>query len=307
MSKAVSTPRADSIVQSSGTPGARSATHATSSADSTLGIRNPNTEPASASRSRSHNSVRARLTRTQHGRAAATAVTIPRARSLMSGGTASSRSSSTTSAPSSNTWPSSFSLCPGAKSQLRGDRVTPPPAGLGNVFTYELAGDHGSEDVVGALADRHQRSIPVKPLDLVLGRVAVSAVDAHRLERCPDADLRGVELRHPGLEVSAPARVERRGRPPGEETRGLHLGRHVGELQLDRLELCDGPAKRMPAARVRERPVEAGLRHAHRPAGDVDAPELQRRQRLLQPVALFPAQHVLGLYPGTAQAYPRCL
>src|SRR6202158_3093174 len=269
MSKAASTPRADSIVQSSGTPGARSATQATSSADSTLGTRNPNTEPASASRSRSHNSVRARLTRTQHGRAAATPVTISRARSLVLGGTASSRSSSTTSAPSSNTWASNFSLCPGAKSQLRGDRVTPPPAGLGNVFTHELAGDHGSEDVVGALADRHQRSIPVKPLDLVLGRVAVATVDAHRLQRGSDADLRRVELRHPGLEVRTPARVECGGRPPGEEARGLHLGRHVGELQLDGLELGDRPAECMPVARVRERAVQARLRYANRSAGDV--------------------------------------
>src|SRR5258708_24501129 len=168
-------------------------------------MRSPSAEPASASRSRSHNSVRARLTRTQHGRAAATSATISRARSLMSGGTASSRSSSTTSAPASKTWTKSFSLCPGAKSQLRGDRVTPPPAGLGNVFTHQLAGNHCSEDVVGALTDRHQRGIPVEALDLVLGRIAVPAVDAHRLQLRLDAHLRGIWLPHAGLELSAPA------------------------------------------------------------------------------------------------------
>src|ERR1700682_4204519 len=168
MSKAASTPRADSIVQSSGTPGARSATHATSAADSTLGIRSPSTDPATLSRSRSHVSLLARLTRTQHFRAAAADATISRARSLASGGTASSRSSSTTSAATSNTWPRSFSLCPGAKSQLLGDRVTPPPAGLRNVLTDELARDHGPQDVVRALADRHQRRVPVEPLDFIL-------------------------------------------------------------------------------------------------------------------------------------------
>src|SRR5258706_5379509 len=133
------------------------------------------------------------------------------------------------SAPASKTLPSSFSSWPGAKSQLRGGRITPS----GMVFTYELARDHGPEDVVGAFPDRHQRRIPVKPLDLVLGRVSVSAVDAHGLEGRLYADLRGVELRHPCLEVGAPPRVERRRRPPREQPRRLHLGRHVRELQLD--------------------------------------------------------------------------
>src|SRR5260370_26259207 len=100
----------------------------------------------------------------------------------MSGGTEPSRSSSTTPAPASNTRRKSFSLWPGANSQLRGDRVTPPER-LGNVFTNQLVRDHRPEDVVGAFADRHQRRVPVEPLDLVLGRVAIPTVDTHPLER----------------------------------------------------------------------------------------------------------------------------
>src|SRR5260370_7659344 len=117
----------------------------------------------------------------------------------MSGATASSRSSSTTSAPASNTRRKSFSLCPGAKSQLRGERVTPPPARLGNVFTDELARDHCPEDVVGALADRHQRRIPIEALDLIFGRIAVAAVDAHRLPQSFHAALRTADLRPPAF------------------------------------------------------------------------------------------------------------
>ena len=124
--------------------------------------------------SRAQTSLRARFTRTQHGREATTSTTIARARSFMSGGTASSRSSSTTSAPASKTRRRSFSLWPGAKSQLRGDRVAPPPARLGNVFTYQLASDHRAQDVVGAFADRHQRCIAIETFDLVFGRIAVS-------------------------------------------------------------------------------------------------------------------------------------
>src|SRR5260370_2371786 len=254
MSKAAITPRADSIVQSRGMSGARSATEATSAADSTLGMRSPNTDPASASRSRADVSLWALLTRTQHGREAAASATIARARSFMSGGTASSRSRSTTSAPASNTRRKSFSLCPGAKSQLRGDRVTPPPARLGNVFTDELARDHCPQDVVGALADRHQRRIPIEALDLIFGRITVAAVDSHRLQRCLDADLRGVELCHPCFEVGPPPRVERRCRPPGQQARGLHLGRHVRELQLHSLELGYRPAEGVALARIGQGP-----------------------------------------------------
>src|SRR5216683_1776861 len=245
MSKAAITPRADSIVQSRGMSGARSATHATSPADSTLGMRSPNTVPASASRSPAHVSLWALLTRTQHRREAAASATIARARSFISGGTASSRSSNTTSAPASNTRRKSFSLCPGAKSQLRGDRVTPPPERLGNVFTYQLARDHCPEDVVGAFADRHQRRVPIEPLDLILGRVAIAAMDAHRRERRLDADLGRVQLRHPGLEVGPPSRIERRRCPPCQQPRRLHLGRHVCELELDRLKLRNRPSERV--------------------------------------------------------------
>src|SRR5260370_1704657 len=172
MSKAEITPRADSIVQWRGMSGARAANYARCAGGSDLGMRRPNAVPASASRSRAHVSLWALLTRTQHRREAAASATIARARSFISGGTASSRSSSTTSAPASNTRRKSFSLCPGAKSQLRGDRVTPPPARLGHVFTAELARDHRPEDVVAALADRHQRGSPIEPPDLIFGRIA---------------------------------------------------------------------------------------------------------------------------------------
>ena len=49
------------------------------------------------------------------------------------------------------------------------------------IFTDELPRDYSPQDLVGALADRHQRRVPIEPLDLVLGRVAVTAVDAHRI------------------------------------------------------------------------------------------------------------------------------
>ncbi|MFO1427810.1 MAG: hypothetical protein U1F11_12735 [Steroidobacteraceae bacterium] len=59
----------------------------------------------------------------------------------------------------------------------------------------------------GALADAHQRRIAVEALDVEVGRVAVAAEDAHRLEAVLDARLGGEQLGHAGLEVAALARV----------------------------------------------------------------------------------------------------
>src|SRR4051794_40180460 len=92
MSAAASTPRALSIAEIEGVPGARSATHATSSADSTFGMRMPYAAPATAARSASHSAVRAALTRTQAMCSARVSATRRRAASFASGGTASSRS-----------------------------------------------------------------------------------------------------------------------------------------------------------------------------------------------------------------------
>ena len=89
-------------------------THSTSAADSTLGIRIPNACSATAARSASHQAVRAALTRTQAECSVRTSATMARAVALASGGTASSRSSITASAPASKTLPSSLALCPGA-------------------------------------------------------------------------------------------------------------------------------------------------------------------------------------------------
>jgi hypothetical protein len=114
ISAAASTPRALSIAQMIGLSGARSATQRTSSADSHLGILIPNARSLTAARSASHHPVRAALTRTQAGWSARASATIARAVALASGGTASSRSSMTASAPASKTRPSSLALWPGA-------------------------------------------------------------------------------------------------------------------------------------------------------------------------------------------------
>ena len=67
----------------------------------------------------------------------------------------------------------------------------------------QAAGDDQPLDLVGALADHHQRGVAVVALDRQLGGVADAAVDAHRLGGQLERGLAGEELGHAGLDVAA--------------------------------------------------------------------------------------------------------
>src|SRR6476646_4076447 len=94
----------------------------------------------------------------------------------------------------------------------------------------ELLADHHALDLRGALADQQQRGVAVEALDLVLLRVAVAAVDAERVLDDLLAGLGGEQLGHAGLEVGALAGVLHARGLERQQTRGLDLRRHVGEL-----------------------------------------------------------------------------
>src|SRR5437660_788710 len=112
-----------------------------------------------------------------------------------------------------------------------------PHSWLDFVSSNQLAGDDDALQFVGALADDEERGIAVEALDRELLGIAVAAVDAHRLQADIDGGLGGEQLGHSGLHVAALALVVGVGGLFDEETRGLDLGGHVGELQLDRLML----------------------------------------------------------------------
>src|SRR3954452_18517038 len=128
----------------------------------------------------------------------------------------------------------------------------------------ELLADHHALDLRGALADQQQGRVAVEALDLVLLRVAVAAVDPEGLLDALLARLRGEQLRHPSLQVGALAGVLHPGRLAGEQARGLDLGRHVGELELDRLMLGDRLAEGLSLLAVAEGELQGAL-------GDADA------------------------------------
>src|SRR3954447_11057305 len=142
-----------------------------------------------------------------------------------------------------------------------------------------LADDHAL-DLARALADQQQRRVAVDALDLVLLGVAVAAVDAQGLLGAEAAGLRGEELGHARLEVRALAGVLHARGADGEHPRGLELGGHVGELELDHLVLGDRLAERLALLGVLDRQLEGALGQADAAGGDVDAADLERVHHL---------------------------
>src|SRR5215210_1080848 len=153
------------------------------------------------------------------------------------------------------------------------------------VALEQLLPDHHALDLGRALADQEQGSVAVEPLDLVLLGVAVAAVDAERLLHDLLARLGGEQLGHAGLEVGALARVLHARGLQGEQSRGLDLGGHVGELELDRLVLRDRLAEGLALLGVAQRQLERALRDAHSAGGHVHPPDLERIHHLREALA----------------------
>src|SRR5438067_4487229 len=162
----------------------------------------------------------------------------------------------------------------------RSPRPRPAPgrkAAIG--FSYLVSLDDLSRDdhalhLVRAFADAKKRRIPVEPLDHELGRVAIAAMDAHRLVRVLERGFGGEVLGHAGLQVAALAAVVDLGRLPDEQARSLGARRHLAQLELNRLVLADRLAERVPLLRIPDCLVERRLGDADAPGRDVDPSEL---------------------------------
>ncbi len=84
------------------------------------------------------------------------------------------------------------------------------------------------------------------------------------------------------------------GRAVDEEPRGVDLGRHVGQLPLDRLEVGDPLAELLALQRVGARRVVGGLRDAERLRRDPDPPAVERRHRDREALPLV-VQHAVAV------------
>src|SRR5215207_3312038 len=153
--------------------------------------------------------------------------------------------------------------------------------------------DHHLLHLVGALADREDLGVAVEAADRVLLDVAVAAVDLDGLLGGAHGEPAGLELGLGGGEAEGLAGVLLEGGLVGEQARGLDLGRHVGELGLDRLVLGDRLAEGDPLLGVAQSLVQSPLGEAEAHGGDTDATAVERLQELAEALAPSSQQPLL--------------
>src|SRR5829696_6251549 len=210
---------------------------------------------------------------------------------------------------------------------VRGNRKVPPPGqgrGLAGKTWFparERAGHEGRSypDELGALGQPQDRTRDDKPLDLARAlvdlrdlRVAVVALDwelagvpvaTEDLDGFPGlapGHCRGEELRlRTGLTVREAA-ISEQGGAPGEEPGGIDFRRHVSELPLDRLEICDPLPELMPLERIRLRHVEGRLGDSDRLRRDTDAAAVERCEGDRHPTPLL-AEEAVNFQPDSVE------
>src|SRR5438477_6361764 len=155
-------------------------------------------------------------------------------------------------------------------------------ASRGALLGAERARDHHLLYLVGALADREDLGVAVEAAHGVLLDVAVAAVYLHGLLGAAHGQAPGLELRLRGAEAEvAPGVLLARGLVD-EQPRGLDLGRHVGELHLDRLKARARLAEDSPLSGIGERRIERALGEADSHRRHADAADVVHMQELLE-------------------------
>src|SRR5215217_7982224 len=95
--------------------------------------------------------------------------------------------------------------------------------------------------------DGGDAGVAVHALDRVVARVAIAAMNLDGVGADAVSGFRGVELRYRSVEASLfVSGVFHRGGAQREQTRGVGFGRHVSQLELNRLELGDRLAEGVP-------------------------------------------------------------
>src|SRR2546426_9417867 len=112
--------------------------------------------------------------------------------------------------------------------------------------TEDAPCDHQALNLAGSFVDLRDLGVAEVALHRELLRVAVAAEDLDRLGRLAARLLGREELRLGALLLVRLTLLLQPRRPVREQPRGVDLGRHVRELELDRLELGDPPSELTP-------------------------------------------------------------
>src|SRR4029077_8246482 len=146
----------------------------------------------------------------------------------------------------------------------------------------ERAGDHHLLHLVGALADRQDLGVAVEAADRVLLDEAVATVDLHRLLGRAHREAAALQLRLRRGEAEVAPFVLQHRRFEHQQPGRLDLGRDIGELRLDRLELGDRLAEGAPLLGVGERLVERPLGQPDAHRGNADAADVEYLEELAE-------------------------
>ena len=130
--------------------------------------------------------------------------------------------------------------------------------------------------------------------DGVQSRVACAAMDLQAFAADTLGHLRGKELHHRRFLVAALASVDLLADEIHELPRGLDLGRHVGDLETDRLKVRDRVAELLAVVGVLDRIVERALGKADGTRRGMGAGGLQTRGGVVEGMA-FLADQVGGI------------
>src|ERR1700722_7301569 len=155
-------------------------------------------------------------------------------------------------------------------------------------------------DLVGSLADLKYLRVAVEAGDVTVQHVAGPAEDLHRLADHGRGDPARLQLGHGGLLPERLARVAQRGGAVGEPPGGLDLRRHVGELELNRLETGDRAAELLAALRVGQGHPQRAGGGAERERRDRDPPDFQGAEELGESAARL-AYHLAVGNPDAAE------
>ena len=148
------------------------------------------------------------------------------------------------------------------------------------VGIQQLAPDHQALDLGRALVDLGRLGVAHQPLDRVVAHEAVAPEHLHRLRGDPHRRLGAAQLGHrrparrplPG--VLAARRLVQEG-PRRGEPRG-----HVGQLELDRLEVLDRPAELPALGGVAGGVLQRGAGDPARLGRDPQPPAVERLERV---------------------------
>src|ERR1700740_3197999 len=142
-------------------------------------------------------------------------------------------------------------------------RYLPATTSNARSLTQQLPRNDHPLDLAGAFADRAELDVAVVFLRGEVLDEAVAPEDLHAALRRAHRDLGGIQLRHRRRLRDALAGVFDHGGAVAEEPRGVNLGCHVSEHELDGLEVRDRPPEGLALLGV----VARGLVRA---AGDAD-------------------------------------